>query len=112
VNRFLDRVLAAETRDVQRRFLESLAYLDGVSLDHYRAAFVYLTPEQQTDVVRFLAYPHTLEGWTDETRGEYPGHAHFNNLKDWIARAYYNSEAGMRALGYDGPPHGEPPACK
>lgn len=112
VNRFLDRVLAAETSEVQRRFLESLAYLDGAALERYLAAFVYLTPEQQTDVVRFMAYPHTLEGWNEEARAEYPGHAHFLNLKDWISRAYYHSEAGMRALGYDSPPHGEPPECK
>ena len=48
VNRFLDRLLAVETRETQRTFLDSLAYLDGESFERYHAAFVYLTPEQQT----------------------------------------------------------------
>jgi hypothetical protein len=112
VNRFLDQVLAAESRDVQQKFLDSLAFLDGESLDHYQAAFIYLTPEQQTEVVRFMAYPHTLETWDEGSPSQYRGNAHFSNLKDWISRSFYNSEAGMRALGYDGVPHGVFEGCK
>jgi len=112
VNRFLDLVLAAETRDVQRRFLDGLAFLDGESFERYRAAFVYLTPEQQTEVVRLMAYPHTLETWDEGAKGEYPGRTHFSNLKDWISRAYYSSEPGMRTLGYTGVPHGVFEGCK
>jgi glucoside 3-dehydrogenase (cytochrome c) hitch-hiker subunit len=112
VNRFLDQLLAAETHDVQRDFLESLAFLDGESFDRYRTAFVYLTPEQQTGVVRLMAYPHSLETWDERPGAEYPGHAHFDNLKDWVSRAFYNSEPGMRALGYTGVPHGVFEGCK
>jgi glucoside 3-dehydrogenase (cytochrome c) hitch-hiker subunit len=111
VNRFIDQVLAAETRETQRTFLDSLAFLDGESFDHYRAPFADLTPEQQIDVVTFMAFPQTLQTW-DEPAAEDPGHAHFSHLKDWIARAYYNSEAGMRALGYTGIPHGEFEGCQ
>ena len=112
VNRFLDRVLAAETRETQRGFLDSLAFLDGESFERYHAAFVYLTAEQQTDVVTLMAYPHTLETWDENVTTEYSGHAHFSTLKDWISRAYYNSEAGMHELGYTGIPHGVFDGCK
>ena len=59
-----------------------------------------------------MAYPHTLETWDESLTGDYSGHGHFAALKGWISRAYYNSEAGMRALGYDGPPHGVFEGCK
>jgi hypothetical protein len=112
VNRFLDEVLAVETHDTQRSFLDSLAFLDGESFGRYRAAFVYLTPEQQAELVTYMAYPHTLETWDENAPAAYRGHAHFSNLKDWISRAYYNSEIGMRALGYTGVPGGVFEGCK
>ena len=82
------------------------------SFERYHAAFVHLTPEQQTDVVTLMAYPHTLETWDENVTAAYSGHAHFSTLKDWISRAYYNSEAGMQELGYTGPPHGVFDGCK
>ncbi len=111
-NRFIDAVLAEETHDTQRSFLESLAFLDGESFARHRAAFVYLTPEQQTDLLTFMAYPHTLETWDENAPGSYRGHAHFSNLKDWVSRAYYSSPAGMQALGYTGAPGGVFEGCK
>jgi hypothetical protein len=112
VNRFLDAVLAVETHETQKSFLESLAFLDGESFARYRAAFVYLTLEQQTELVTFMAYPHTLETWDESAPGSYRGHAHFSNLKDWISRAYYSSQVGMQALGYTGVPGGVFEGCK
>ncbi len=112
VNRFLDLVMAAETQETQRSFLDSLAFLDGDSFARYGATFVYLTPEQRTELVTFMAYPHTLETWDENAAAGYSGHTHFSNLKDWISRAYYNSEAGMRELGYTGPPGGVFQGCK
>ena len=112
VNRFIDEVLAAETHETQRAFLDSLAFLDGESFARHRTAFVYLTPQQQTELVTFMAYPHTLESGDENAPGVYRGHAHFSNLKDWISRAYYSSETGMRALGYTGVPGGVFEGCK
>src|SRR5438874_12786561 len=37
VNRFIDLVLAAESSEAQRSFLNSLGYLDGESIRRYRA---------------------------------------------------------------------------
>src|SRR5690242_10684140 len=80
VNRFIDRLLAAESPETQRAFLESLAYLDGESLPRYGSAFRYLTSESQLDFLRFLAYPHSLDTWGTETAGAFPGHTHFRRL--------------------------------
>jgi hypothetical protein len=112
VNRFLDQLLAVETHETQRSFLDSLAFLDGESFSRYRTAFVYLTPEQQTEILTFMAYPHTLETWDENAPATYRGHAHFKNLKDWVSRTYFSSEIGMRALGYTGAPGGVFEGCK
>jgi gluconate 2-dehydrogenase gamma chain len=111
VNRFIDRLLAAETPETQRSFLESLAYLDGECLSRYQTAFRYVPAESQTEFLRYLAYPHSLGTWGGEGTNQFPGHRHFNTLKDWISRAFYSSEIGMRDLGWDGPAHGEFEGC-
>jgi len=110
-NRFIDRLLAAETPETQRAFVESLAYLDGECMSRYHSAFRYTPVESQVAVLRYLAYPHSLGTWGSEGHAEFAGHAHFRRLKDWISRAYYSSEPGMRELGWDGPPHGEFEGC-
>src|SRR5215471_14865365 len=70
-NRFIDRLLAAETPETQRAFVESLAYLDGECMSRYHSAFRYTPVESQVAVLRYLAYPHSLGTWGSE------GHAEF-----------------------------------
>jgi hypothetical protein len=111
VSRFIDRLLAAETPETQRTFLASLAYLDGECLSRYRTAFRYVPAESQIEFLRYLAYPHSLGTWGSEGANQFPGHRHFNTLKDWISRAFYSSEVGMQELGWDGPAHGEFEGC-
>lgn len=111
VNRFIDRLLAVESQATQREFLDSMAYLDGESMARYGGAFRYLPPESQVELLGYLAYPHSLGTCGTAASGEFPGHAHFSRLKDWISRAFYSSEIGSRELGYDGPAHGEFEGC-
>jgi len=110
-NRFIDQLLAAETPGVQRHFGESLAFLDGECLSRYRSAFRYAPQESQVELLHLLAYPHSLSTWGTEVSRDDPGYEHFRRLKDWIARAFYSSEIGMRELGWDGPPHGAFEGC-
>jgi hypothetical protein len=108
VNRFIDRLLAAERPEVQRAFLDDLAYLDSECMTRYRSAFIHLSPEIQVRFLNFIAYPHTEGGGVSE----FGGYAHFRKLKNWITRAYYNSEIGMTELGWDYAPfHGEFEGC-
>jgi hypothetical protein len=110
-NRFIDRLLKVESRETQQSFLNSLAFFDGESIRRHGKAFVYLTPEAQTELLELVAYPHTLESWGDVEDAS-SGHGHFSTIKDWVSRSFYSSEAGQKALGWDGAfPHGEPSAC-
>ena len=112
VNRFIDLLLAAETHDTQQSFLNSLAYVDGEARSKYGNAFVYLTPESQTELLTFFAYSNSLDSWNEGKPPEDPGHTHFQNLKGWVSRAYFSSEAGMKALGWNGEAaHGEFTGC-
>ncbi len=107
VNRFLDLLIGGETAEVQRAFINALAYIDGESMKRYGSAFVYLPRQQQIDYLTFIAYPHSLQTW-GESNEEFPGYQHFEKLKGWIAGAYYNSPAGLKEMGWDGTfPHGD-----
>src|SRR5580658_11364975 len=66
VNRYIDLVLAAETSDTQRAFLNSLGYLDGESIRRYKAAFRYLPREDQDALLHAMAYPNSGSEWTGE----------------------------------------------
>ena len=113
VNRFIDLVLAAETHDTQQAFLNSLAFLDGEARSRYGDAFIYLGKDSQVELLEFFAYSNSLETWGEGKTGEDRGHRHFQNLKGWITRSFYSSEAGMKALGWNGePPHGELTGCQ
>ena len=113
VNRFLDLLLAAETHDTQQGFLNSLAYLDGEARSRYGNALIYLPKETQVELLEFFAYPNSLETWGEGQTGDQAGHNHFQNMKDWITRSFYSSEAGMKALGWNGePPHGALTGCE
>jgi gluconate 2-dehydrogenase gamma chain len=103
VNRYIDLVLAAETRENQRAFLNSLSYLDGESMRRYKSAFRYLARADQDDLLHSLAYPNAGSGWTGEAATSDVGHGHFELLKQRIGIAYYNSEIGSTGgLGWDG----------
>ena len=112
-NRFIDSIMAVEPTEVQREFLGALAFLDGESMERYRAAFLHASREQQTELLSYMAHPQTLEMWGGSVKGRLAAHTHFLVLKDWIARAYYSSEIGNRELGSDGTaPHGQFTGCE
>jgi hypothetical protein len=103
VNRYIDLVLAAETRETQRAFLNSLGYLDGESMRRFKAAFRYLAREDQDILLHALAYPRFGSGWAGDTNAVAdPGHGHFEALKGRIMTAYYSSQIGEKELGWDG----------
>src|SRR5450432_2868799 len=101
VNRYIDLLLAAESYEAQRAFLNSLGYLDGESIRRYKATFRYLSREDQDNLLHALAYPRIGSGWTDEAGAPDIGHGHFEQLKKRIAFGYYSSQIGMRELGWD-----------
>jgi hypothetical protein len=103
VNRYIDLVLAAETPDTQRAFLNSLGYLDGESMRRFKSAFRYLSADDQDLLLHALAYPRFGSTWTGDTSAVAdPGHGHFEALKERIMTAYYSSQIGEKELGWDG----------
>jgi len=103
VNRYIDLVLAAETRETRQAFLNSLGYLDAESMRRFKAAFRYLSGDEQDLLLHALAYPRNASNWTgapDASPDQ--GHAHFEALKERIMTAYYSSQIGEKELGWDG----------
>jgi hypothetical protein len=100
---FLDQLLAVESTAVQRAFLGSLGAFDMAAIGAYGQAWTTIGAANQDVLLRDAS---TADASASPMRG------HFQNLKDWIAGAYYSSEPGMRELGWDGTVvHGALPAC-
>lgn len=114
VNRYIDLVLAAETRETQRAFLNSLAYIDGESMHRFKSAFRYLSRDDQDLLLHALAYQRVGGGWAGDTATPPdPGHGHFQALKQRIMTAYYSSQMGEKELGWDGAfAHGPYAGCE
>ena len=112
-DRFVDSLLAVDTRDRQQRFLTALGAHEGESLRRFGKPFKDLTADQQDEVLTTASTaPSGRQDWiwTPGTPLERPPSLpeevtlrdHFDHLKGWIAGAYYSSEAGLKELGYTG----------
>lgn len=100
---FLDQLLAVESAANQRAFLGALGAIDMAAITRHGKAWIAITPADQDAILREVS---TAEPKTSPMRG------HFENLKGWIAGAYYSSEPGMRELGWTGNVfHPELPGC-
>jgi gluconate 2-dehydrogenase subunit 3-like protein len=99
---FLDQLLAVESADNQRAFLGSLGAFDMAAIKTHGKAWLALAATEQDALLR--------EASTAEPQSAF--RSHFQNVKDWIAGAYYSSEHGMRELGWTGNTfHPELPGC-
>jgi len=103
VGPFIDQLLSVDSAENQRAFLGALGAFDMAAIDRHGKAWIAITPAQQDALLRDAS---TADEKTSAFR------AHFQNLKDWIAGAYYSSETGMRELGWDGNVvHAQLPGC-
>ena len=89
---FLDQLLAVESAENQRAFLGALGAFDMAASAKHGKAWTAATAAEQDGILR--------EASTADAKTAIRGH--FQNLKDWIAGAYYSSEPGMRELGWTG----------
>lgn len=103
VGPFLDQLLAVESGANQRAFVGALGAFDMIAANRHGKPWIGITAAQQDALLREAS---TADAKTSTFLG------HFQNLKDWIAGAYYSSETGMRELGWDGTMfHAELPGC-
>ena len=103
VGPFIDQLLGVDSVANQRAFLSALGAFDMAAITRHGKAWIGITPSQQDALLRDAS---TADAKTSALGG------HFQNLKDWIAGAYYSSETGMRELGWDGNVvHAQLPGC-
>lgn len=112
-DRFIDALLAVDTRENKQRFLSAMGAMEGEARRRFAKPFKSLPEAQQNEVLAAAATGKPgIEDWvwTPGTimRQPEPGppkttpRDHFDNLKRWIAGAYYSSEAGVKELGSTG----------
>jgi Gluconate 2-dehydrogenase subunit 3 len=100
---FLDQLIAVESAKNQSAFLGALGAFDMAAITKHGKAWNALAAGEQDALMREAS---TGEAAMSTLRG------HFQNLKAWIAGAYYSSEAGMRELGWTGNMfHQQLPGC-
>jgi hypothetical protein len=115
VNRFIDLLLTVDTQENKEHFLASLGAFEAESRSRFGRSFLGLTQGQQTQVLQVAS---TAEAGNAPVHEDWmwfsvPSRSssepiritfrdRFENLKSWITRAYYSSEAGMRELGWMG----------
>ena len=111
----LDRVVAVEPAQAQRRFLNALGAFDREARDRHAKGWLELVDAQQVEILRAAS---TLApsrppapGWKRGDPVERPASPpappanlrdHFDHLRDWVQRAYFTTAAGMKELGFTG----------
>jgi hypothetical protein len=106
VNRFIDLLLSVDTKKNQTAFIEALQSLDSAATKQHGKSFSNLSAEAQTLVLTNAAEKGPTRSQEDGTsqpqvQNSAPDvHSHFENLKGWVAGAYYSSELGMKELGW------------
>jgi Gluconate 2-dehydrogenase subunit 3 len=113
VNRYLDLLLSVQPATLQQRFLDALAFIDSESQEQFGKDFVALSNEDQIWLVAPWAYPEQPDLWIEQESKPDPEHHHFSHLKGLIVDAYFGSEVGAKALGWDGEvTHGAYQGCE
>jgi hypothetical protein len=89
---FLDQLLAVESPTNQRDFVGALGAFDMAAIAKHGKVWTAIGPQEQDALMREASTAGTATAIGN----------HFENLKTWIAGAYYSSEPGMRELGWTG----------
>ena len=111
----LDRVLAVESADAQRKFLNALGAFERNARDRHGKGWMEITGAQQAEILRAASAQASAKPapppWTrgqpierPEAPPDPPANLrdHFDHLKDWIQRAYLTTPAGMKDYGFTG----------
>ena len=106
-DRFIDQLLAVDSRDNQSRFLTAIGAFEGESRSRFSKAWQSLAETQKIEI---LTAASTTETDAIGRRGRAPApkpehlnlRDHFEHVKGWVVGAHYSSEAGMRELGWTG----------
>ncbi len=89
---FLDRLLAVESTDTQKRFTQALGAFERQAREAHGKPWKALTAEQATALLT------KISGLPD---GDATRRA-FDDVKGAVAETYFSSETGMKELGWNG----------
>lgn len=108
-DRFIDQLLAVDSRENRGRFLSALGAFEGEARTRFARPWKALTEAQQVEI---LTAASTMAAAAPQRQGRAPAprpgpgqiglRDQFDHLKGWIVGAHYSSEAGMRELGFTG----------
>jgi hypothetical protein len=101
VPEFLDRLLAVESIDTQKRFTQALGAFEREAREAHGQPWKALTAEQATTLLTKIS----TQPDSDTSR-----HA-FDDIKGAVAETYYSTEVGMKELGWNGSIAFAPPAA-
>lgn len=100
VPEFLDRLLAVESTETQKRFMQSLGAFEHEAREAHGVSWKALTESQATALLTKIS---TLPD-IDPTRKAFDG------IKGAVSETYFSSEAGMKELGWNGSMAFAPPS--
>lgn len=99
---FLDQLLAVDSAASRQTFLGALGGFDMAAVERHGQPWIGITASEQNALLREASTAAETSAIG----------AHFQDLKGWIAGAYYSSEPGMSELGWTGNVfHQELPGC-
>lgn len=114
-DRFIDSLLAVESRDRSGRFLQAIGGLERASLERYQKPFKSLAEAQQVELLTAASNAESSRKdwiWSPGEVLKEPARPseppaptlrdHFDLIKGWIVDAYYSSDAGLKELGSKG----------
>jgi hypothetical protein len=90
VNRFIDLLLSVDSAARQQKFLASLSAMQAEGDRQFGKSFQGLSVSQRDSLLTVVST--SPENSTPRQS--------FEDLKEWIAGAYYSSETGMKELGW------------
>ena len=102
VNRFIDLLLSADTENHRTEFVAAVAAFEEEAQKRFAKGFPALNENQKSELLTDASTTPAKKN-SDGAEGEKKReelHKHFENLKGWVAVAYYSSEIGMKELGW------------
>ena len=101
VPEFLDRLLAVESTDTQKRFTQALGAFEREAREAHGAPWKALTAEEAALLLAKISAQPT----SDATRQAFDG------IKGAVAETYFSTEVGMKELGWNGGVAFAPPSA-
>jgi hypothetical protein len=102
VNRFIDLLLSVDTENHRTEFVAAVAAFEGEAQRRFAKGFPALDENQKSELLTDASATAAKKNSNGADGGKKLEelHKHFENLKGWVAVAYYSSEIGMKELGW------------